>query len=56
MNTRAVEMLPEGKALQQLKDNRYAEKYRTLALPVCLVGMEFSRETRNVVGFESEAY
>ena len=49
-----VELEPEGKALKQLKDRGYADKYRSLGLPLHLVGIEFSRDARNVVGFETE--
>jgi PD-(D/E)XK nuclease superfamily len=49
-----VELVPKGHALQQLKEKAYADKYRAAGLPIVLVGVEFSRETRNVVGFESE--
>jgi Predicted AAA-ATPase/PD-(D/E)XK nuclease superfamily len=49
---KVVELLPEGRALQQLQDKAYADKYRALGLPVSLIGVEFSRESRNVVGFE----
>ena len=52
---KVVELVPEGKALQQLKDKAYAEKYRGSGLPVVLVGVEFSRLGRNVVGFEVAA-
>jgi hypothetical protein len=51
---KVVELLPDGRALQQLKDKAYADKYRDEGLPIMLVGVEFSRESRNVVGFESE--
>ncbi len=51
---KVVEMLPNGKALQQLKDKRYADKYRADGLPIQLVGVEFSRQSRNVVEFESD--
>jgi hypothetical protein len=51
---KVVELLPNGNALQQIKDKRYADKYRSLGLPVHLVGVEFSREARNVVGFTAE--
>jgi hypothetical protein len=51
---KVVELLPEGRALQQLKDKAYANKYRARALPISLIGVEFSRETRNVVAFEVE--
>jgi len=51
---KVVELAPEGKALQQLKDRAYAEKYRARAEPIYLIGVEFSRATRNIVGFEIE--
>ncbi|MEN9866488.1 MAG: hypothetical protein RL748_2078 [Pseudomonadota bacterium] len=51
---KVVELLPDGRALQQLKDKAYADKYRAHGLPLVLVGVEFSREARNVVSFESE--
>ena len=53
---KVVELLPNetsGRALKQLQDKNYAEKYRSHGLPICLIGVEFSRESRNVVGFES---
>ncbi|MBS7351073.1 MAG: PD-(D/E)XK nuclease domain-containing protein, partial [Comamonas sp.] len=49
---KVVELVPEGKALQQLQDKAYADKYRA-AGPVHLVGVEFSRESRNIVAFET---
>ena len=49
---KVVELLPDGKALQQLQDKAYADKYRSLGLPIHLIGVEFSREAHNVVGFE----
>nr|CAA6804118.1 MAG: FIG00914433: hypothetical protein [uncultured Thiotrichaceae bacterium] len=51
---KVVEIVPEGNALQQLKDKAYADKYRDLGWPIHLVGVEFSRDERNVVGFEVE--
>ncbi|CBL46229.1 Conserved hypothetical protein [gamma proteobacterium HdN1] len=48
---KVVELVPEGRALQQLKDRAYADKYRA-AGPVHLIGVEFSKDTRNIVGFE----
>ena len=47
-------MSPEGRALQQIKDRGYADKYRALNQPIHAIGVEFSRETRSVVGFEVE--
>jgi hypothetical protein len=50
---KVVELLPDGRALQQLQDKGYADKYRSLGVPISLVGVEFSREGRNVAGFET---
>ena len=51
---KVVELVPEGRALQQIKDRSYADKYRARGEPIHLVGVEFSREQRSVVGFEVE--
>lgn len=51
---KVVELAPDGKALQQLKDRAYADKYRAIGQPIHLVGVEFSREQRSVVGFDVE--
>ena len=48
---KVVELVPEGKAMQQLKDKNYAEKYRHLHQPIHLIGVEFSKDNRNVVEF-----
>ncbi|MDY0071358.1 MAG: AAA family ATPase [Thauera sp.] len=50
---KVVELVPEGRALAQLKARHYADKYRTSG-PVHLVGVEFSQRERNIVGFEFE--
>jgi hypothetical protein len=50
---KVVELVPEGRALQQLKSKGYADKYRAEGQPIHLIGVEFSREKRNVVGFET---
>lgn len=50
---KVVESAPKGRALQQLLDKGYADKYRAHGVPIHLIGVEFARETRNVVGFES---
>ena len=49
---KVVEMSGTGAALAQLRDRGYADKYRTTGEPIHLVGVEFSRETRNVSAFE----
>ena len=51
---KVVELVPEGRALQQIKDRGYADKYRAAGQPIHLIGVEFSREERNIVGFEVE--
>ncbi|MFB1488161.1 MULTISPECIES: ATP-binding protein [unclassified Thiocapsa] len=51
---KVVELAPEGRALQQLKDRGYAEKYRARGEPIHLIGIEFSRAQRTLVGFETE--
>ena len=42
-----------GTAMAQLPQHDYAAKYRHLAVPIHLVGVEFSAVTRNVESFES---
>lgn len=51
---KVVELAPDGSALQQIKDRGYADKYRGEGVPLHLIGIEFSRERRTVVGFEVE--
>lgn len=51
---KVVELLPSGHALQQLKERNYAEKYLGHGLPIQLIGIEFSREARNVAAFDAE--
>ncbi len=52
---KVVERGREGIALAQLREKGYADKYRHLGRSVHLIGVEFSREERNVVGFDCEA-
>ena len=52
---KVVEMAGKGAAMAQLKERRYADKFRSAGEPVHLVAVEFSRDTRNVVGFEVES-
>jgi len=51
---KVVELEPEGRALQQIKDWGYADPHRAAGLPIHLIGVEFSREQRRVVEFEVE--
>jgi hypothetical protein len=50
-----VELASEGRALAQIKDKGYADRYRGDGRPIHLIGVEFSRERRSVVGFEVES-
>ena len=52
---KVVEMAPPGSALAQLQERRYADKYRARGEPIHLIGVEFSRDTRNVTAFEVAA-
>jgi len=51
---KVVELVPEGGAMAQLKGKNYAAKYLAEGQPIYLIGVEFSKETRNVVAFEVE--
>jgi len=51
---KVVELNPAGAALQQIKDRGYADKYRARGEPVPLIGVEFSKASRNITGFEVE--
>ena len=49
---KVVESQPDGEALAQLRECGYADKYRASGRPIHLIGVEFSKETRNVAAFE----
>ena len=49
---KVAELAPPGSALAQLRERNYAAKYRAGGEPIHLIGVEFSRETRNVTAFE----
>jgi len=51
---KVVELALPGAAMKQLKEKRYADKYRHLGEPIHLIAVEFSSETRNLAGFEVE--
>ena len=46
---------PEGHALAQIKERGYADKYKARNEPIHLIGVEFSKESRNVVGLDYES-
>ena len=51
---KVVEQASAGAALAQLKERGYADKYRASGQRIHLIGVEFSKETRNVTAFEVE--
>ncbi len=51
---KVVEMAPEGAAMAQLKEKRYADKYRGSGRPIHLIAVEFSKDARNVAAFQVE--
>ena len=51
---KVVEMAPEGAAMAQLKERRYADKYRALGRAIHLIAVEFSKDARNVAAFQVE--
>jgi hypothetical protein len=52
---KVVELNPAGAALQQIKTQGYADKYQARGEPIHLIGVEFSKASRNIVGFEVES-
>ena len=49
---KVVELASEGAAMAQLQAKGYADKYRGLDQPIHLIGVEFSKNTRNITAFE----
>ncbi len=43
---------PAGDALAQIRQKGYCQKYLNRGRPVYLIGIDFSRAQRNIVGFE----
>ncbi len=53
---KVVELEGDGiKAIHQIKDRGYHQQYVQAGRKVILIGMDFSRAERNLVGFEWEA-
>ena len=51
---KVVEIELQGRALQQIKDMGYTDIYADRGEPMHLIGVEFSKASRNIVGFEVE--
>ena len=54
MEFKVVELEGEGKAIKQLKDKKYWKKYLDRGSKIYMLGIEFSNEKRNMVGFDVE--
>ena len=50
---KVAEMALPGSALAQLRERRYADKYRVAGDRIHLIGVEFSRASRNITAFET---
>ena len=51
---KVVELSSAGAAMAQLQERRYADKYRGLGQPIYLIGVEFSKDERNIAAFDVE--
>ena len=51
---KVAERTAPGAAMAQLRERGYADQYRRLGLPIHLLAVEFSRETRNLASFETQ--
>ena len=51
---KVVELASSGAAMAQLQERRYADKYRALGQPIYLIGVEFSKDERNLAAFDVE--
>ena len=51
---KVVEQATQGAALAQLRERGYADKYRASSGSIHLIGVEFSKRTRNVTAFAVE--
>ena len=52
---KVIDGKPDGSALQQLIDKAYADKYRAPGVDITLIGIEFGRQERNLVDFDSKS-
>ena len=51
---KVVELASAGAAMAQLQERQYADKYRGLERPIYLIGVEFSKDERNLTAFDVE--
>lgn len=54
---KVIELTESGSALAQIKEKKYYEKYISSEVnEIYLVGVEFSRDSRNIVKYEYEIF
>lgn len=52
---KVIELTESGSALAQIKNKKYYEKYVTEKnKEIYLIGVEFSRDSRNIINYEYE--
>jgi len=51
---KVVKVRSRGQALKQIKERNYVQKYKNRGEPIHLIGVEFSKASRNIVRFEVE--
>ena len=52
---KVIELTETGSALAQIKEKKYYEKYLAVdSKDIYLIGIEFSRDSRNIVNYEYE--
>ena len=51
---KVVKVRSRGQALKQIKERNYAQKYKNRGEPIHMIGVEFSKASRNIVRFEVE--
>ncbi|GIX42956.1 MAG: hypothetical protein KatS3mg129_2689 [Leptospiraceae bacterium] len=56
MEFKVMEIEGGGKAIEQIRGKGYGEKYRGRYREVYLIGIEFSREKKEIVGFDWERF
>ncbi len=51
---KVVEQAGKGSAIAQLHEKQYAQKFQRRDTRIYLIGVEFSKDTRNIIGFDIE--
>lgn len=53
---KVIKNTTDKKALEQIKEKKYYKKYKDNYKDIFLIGIEFSKEERNIINFEWEKY